>query len=300
MGIFDAGAKLKKTAQNLSDLGNNVKEKGIGAVAKDIANDTKDNITESIEQKKANAELAQQKKDEFKEEQEHLKQIFVATQKMGDIEIDDVNQLLKINNATENIKKNSKLKTVGKGILAMYTLGASIAVELALKPGDVIFHYNEITNYDLLENDLAVESGGLGRAVVGNAIAGPVGGILGSMTAKRKTKKSIDMLALHITTNNFCFPSIMISYIKSETKTKSSKYANALSQAHNTIACLNLIFAQNTDIDETITEKEMNVSNTDEPTSNPYEELKQLKELLDMGIISQEEFDQKKKELLKL
>lgn len=300
MGIFDAGAKLKKTAQNLSDLGNNVKEKGIGAVAKDIANDTKDNITESIEQKKANAELAQQKKDEFKEEQEHLKQIFVATQKMGDIEIDDVNQLLKINNATENIKKNSKLKTVGKGILAMYTLGASIAVELALKPGDVIFHYNEITNYDLLENDLAVESGGLGRAVVGNAIAGPVGGILGSMTAKRKTKKSIDMLALHITTNNFCFPSIMISYIKSETKTKSSKYANALSQAHNTIACLNLIFAQNTDINETIAEKEMNVSNTDEPTSNPYEEVKQLKELLDMGIISQEEFDQKKKELLKL
>lgn len=35
-------------------------------------------------------------------------------------------------------------------------------------------------------------------------------------------------------------------------------------------------------------------------TSNPYEEVKQLKELLDMGIITQEEFDLKKKELLKL
>ena len=35
-------------------------------------------------------------------------------------------------------------------------------------------------------------------------------------------------------------------------------------------------------------------------TSNPYEEVKQLKELLDMGIITQEEFDQKKKDLLDL
>lgn len=35
-------------------------------------------------------------------------------------------------------------------------------------------------------------------------------------------------------------------------------------------------------------------------TNDPYEELKKLKELLDMGIITQEEFDKKKKELLKL
>ena len=35
-------------------------------------------------------------------------------------------------------------------------------------------------------------------------------------------------------------------------------------------------------------------------TSNPYEEVKQLKELFDMGIITQEEFDQKKKDLLDL
>lgn len=35
-------------------------------------------------------------------------------------------------------------------------------------------------------------------------------------------------------------------------------------------------------------------------TSNPYEEVKQLKELLDMGIITQEEFDLKKKDLLDL
>lgn len=35
-------------------------------------------------------------------------------------------------------------------------------------------------------------------------------------------------------------------------------------------------------------------------TNDPYEELKKLKELLDMGIVTQEEFDKKKKELLGL
>ena len=36
------------------------------------------------------------------------------------------------------------------------------------------------------------------------------------------------------------------------------------------------------------------------PSNDPYEEIKKLKDLLDMGIISQEEFDTKKKELLNI
>jgi len=41
-------------------------------------------------------------------------------------------------------------------------------------------------------------------------------------------------------------------------------------------------------------------NNNNDTTSDPYEELKKLKELLDMGIITQDEFDQKKKQLLGL
>ena len=33
---------------------------------------------------------------------------------------------------------------------------------------------------------------------------------------------------------------------------------------------------------------------------NPYEEIKKLKELLDMGILTQEEFDAKKKQILNI
>lgn len=38
----------------------------------------------------------------------------------------------------------------------------------------------------------------------------------------------------------------------------------------------------------------------EDPADDPFVEIKKFKELLDMGIISQEEFDQKKKELLKI
>lgn len=291
MGIFDVNAKLKKKAESVTNFKNEVKENGLGTVTKDRVKGVKNSINDSIEAKKADAELAQQKKEEFKVNQEELRKVFVSTQKMGDIEIDEVNKLLKFNNASSNIKKNNAMKLLGKGVLAMYTLGASIAVEMALKPGDVIFRYDEIRDYDLLENDVSVESGGLGRAIAGDVIAGPVGGLLGSLTAKRKTRKSIDMMALQVSTTNFCFPSIMISYLTNETKTKSTRYTNALSQARNTIACLNLIFSQCDNSEP----QQMQQSNSD-----PYEELKKAKELLDMGIISQEEFEIKKKQLLEL
>ena len=46
--------------------------------------------------------------------------------------------------------------------------------------------------------------------------------------------------------------------------------------------------------------EEKSVQKNDNTINDPYENLKKLKELLDMDIITQEEFDKKKKELLGL
>ena len=51
---------------------------------------------------------------------------------------------------------------------------------------------------------------------------------------------------------------------------------------------------------EIITKKEENNIPQENNTNDPIEEVKRLKELLDMGILFQEEFDKKKKELLNL
>lgn len=298
MGLFDMGAKIKKTAQNVNDLTQNIKENGVGEVTKGVLNDMKDNAKESFDKKMESAESAQKMKDQYKQTQKEYQSQFKTTQKMGDIEIDDIHKLLKIHNCTSNIKKASgKAKKMAKGMMAIYTGGISLAVEHAMKPGDAIFSYDELLDYDLFENDLSIASGGVGRTIVGSAIAGPVGGVLGAMTATRKTKRSIDSMALQMTTNNLFFPSVMITYIDKETKTSKKKYTDAYSKAQQTIACLNIIFKQQEEAP--IQTSESSPNNLNE-TADMYEELKKLKELLDMGIINQEEFDQKKKELLGL
>ena len=66
-----------------------------------------------------------------------------------------------------------------------------------------------------------------------------------------------------------------------------------MSHARNTIACLNLIFAQ-------CETSGLQSENPPEDISDPYEELKKAKELYDLGIITQDEFEEKKKQLLGL
>ena len=51
-------------------------------------------------------------------------------------------------------------------------------------------------------------------------------------------------------------------------------------------------------LDEAPSQRKLEKNDTNEV--NPYEELKQLKELLDLGVVSQEEFEIKKKQLLNL
>ena len=58
MGIYDIYAKTKRRAQSVAEFTNEVKEKGIGGVAKDIASNTKESINESIENKKGKRRIS--------------------------------------------------------------------------------------------------------------------------------------------------------------------------------------------------------------------------------------------------
>lgn len=296
MSLFDVGSKIKKTAQNMSDTVSDIKDNGIGEITKGVFDSAKDGVINKIETKKNNAELAKQMKDEFQQKQSEYKSIFNANTKMGDIEIDNVNKLLKIKNAEVNIKNNSKIKSMGKGMIAMTTFGISTAVEAITKSSSVIFSFDEIADYDLLENNNSVSSGGIGRAIVGGVAFGGIGAVVGGLTGKKKSKATCDMLVLQISTSNILFPSLMINYINKEVKKSDKKYINALNDAQKTIAGLNsaIQLANNDKVQKVSVENFEQLSNE----KNPYNELKQLKELLDMGIITQEEFDKKKLELL--
>lgn len=272
---------------------------GFKDLTKNVLNNVKDNVNDKITEKKEDNLNKRQKKEEYDQEQKNYKNIFKTTTKIGDIEIDETNQLIKIHHAEVNIKKNSKMKTLGKSVLAMYTLGASLAIEYAMKPSGTIFRFDEIADFDLLENNNAIASGGLGRAIIGGTLLGGAGAIVGGITGKRKTKTTCDMLVVQISTTNMFFPNLMITYINKEIKKTDKKYMKELNNAQQTIAGLNSVIkiAENNKVIK-VSVEDNNYDNN--MSDDSYKELKELKELLDMGIINQEEFDIKKKELLGL
>ncbi len=157
----------------------------------------------------------------------------------------------------------------------------------AVTKDSIILDYSDILDFELLEDGNSVSKGGVGKALAGGLLFGGVGAIVGGVTAKRTTKSTCSSLRIKITTKNINEPVVYISFISSETSSSGILYQEVYKQAQEIMSILNIITNGDTDI-----EPEKSVS--------PADEVRQLKELLDIGAITQDEFDTKKKELLKL
>ena len=128
---------------------------------------------------------------------------------------------------------------------------------------------------------------GIGRAIIGGVIAGPAGAIVGGVTGKSKGTS---------TSNT--------SFYEEEIATKSILLLEDVeNKEHMTLHIK--IFSKDAEIISTMLTKtnttKLNLSK-DSTTivDNPFDEVIKFKELLDLGIITQEEFDDKKRKLLGL
>lgn len=151
-----------------------------------------------------------------------------------------------------------------------------------------ILRYDELIDYELVQDDEIVTSGGLGigRAVVGGILAGGVGAVLGGLSKDRKMQKYVSDLHIEIKYRfNGKNQHVNLVFIKKRTKQKSSLYKSKLEKAESTLFMLDEIIKEDTKM-------ESNVS--------PADELMKYKELLDMGAINQNEFDEVKAKLLSL
>lgn len=153
---------------------------------------------------------------------------------------------------------------------------------------NLVFSYDDIINYELLEDGETITKGSLGNAVVGGVVFGGVGAIVGSNIGSKKTKKEINEYRIKIVTNNICFPEVYINFLASGIKIKSSSilYKTYTGYAQRVLSLLSIITSNSPDT-------------TEVPTS-AADEIKKYKNLLNEGIITQEEFDAKKKQLLNL
>lgn len=171
-----------------------------------------------------------------------------ATKQIGPIQIDEAHRLFRINGSVaSNGKKDGFGMSMFKGMMAVSTFGMSVAAEKMIggskqKVGTREWlDYTDLLNYELLEDDSLVTSGGVGQALIGGALFGGFGAVAGGITGKRTQKKKVDSLYIKVTVNNFSSPCIMIPLITKPTKTSSKEYHNAFQQAHQILSALDVI-----------------------------------------------------------
>lgn len=159
-----------------------------------------------------------------------------------------------------------------------------IKKSFTMNRSQAVYNYDELISYTpIFEGGKIKKHHGITRAIVGGVLAGPVGAVVGAGTGGKEfdTIKRLGFI-LHLTDNRSQNYMLMIS----ESKSDSFLTKSAMEDYNNIAAKLDQIIS----------------SNAQDPTSNGSnaDELRKFKGLLDDGIISQAEFDEKKKELLGL
>lgn len=142
-----------------------------------------------------------------------------------------------------------------------------------------IIKYGELLSCEILENNSTVMKGGVGRAVVGGIIAGGAGAIVGANTRKSEIMRE---LTIRIITSNSRKSSYVIK-LQGE---------NLSNEAYNFI---NEVYAIITNLINQYSKKEKAQVSANNDITEQIEKLAILKE---KKIITEEEFETKKKELL--
>ena len=151
----------------------------------------------------------------------------------------------------------------------------------------LILKYSQLMDYTVTEDENTVSKSGAGRAVAGGLLFGGIGLVAGGLSG-RKTKEVINKMSITLMIDSEWIDSIEIPIITTETK-KGSMFYNISKNLFDRIThVLDHILAENSK------------TSAIQDNISPAIQIKQYKDLLDCGAITQEEFEMKKKELLKM
>lgn len=206
--------------------------------------------------------------------------------------------LLKYKNNFESCRDKVKVQIdheiAAEGFNPTTTFGDRIAIndetnEFVVHPIKVplfkatpsLFRYDELTSFDVIE-DGNTTKGGLFRAAIGGTAFGGAGAVVGAVTGK--TNKTISEGKIKLNLKDLNQPYYMLDILPNEMKKTSMLFKSYEKSMNDAIAGLQHILASQT-------------TAVDSQTSN-LNDLRELKALLDDGIISKQEFDTKKSQIL--
>lgn len=231
-------------------------------------------------------------KDGIKVCVDHTMEAGLYGNEMRQFTVEDVKERAKLRKKAqeETMKRVSDFQTTKRiGPLHFNDIDKKILIYDNLQ--NSIVSYEDIVSFEVMEDGETISSGGLGRALVGGVLFGGAGAVVGAVTAKRK-KKYCNNLQVKLIINDINTPTLYVSFINGNTKINSNEYKSAYSEAQDLASILQIICDKQKEI--------TNDDPIDHDSKSLAKKMKQFKELLDDGIITQEEFDKKKKELLDL
>lgn len=162
---------------------------------------------------------------------------------------------------------------------------------------------DKIIDFDLLENGNKVtDSNSLLGAAVGGALFGGFGAVVGAGARSKNTKDLCKSMKIKVVFDDLNSPAAYIDILGKQNngcKSDSNEYKNAYSKAQECLAVLSVLLERNK---AQRTKKAISAddgSNTD-VKSSVADEIMKFKNLFDIGAITQEEFNAKKKQLLGL
>ncbi len=159
-----------------------------------------------------------------------------------------------------------------------------------------IYDFTDIVGYEIFENDQRKVQGRAGSALIGGAFLGLGGAIVGS-SRSRAINEMCNRLSLIIRIKDSYYPQIEIVFFDNVTIDKASNaYKSKINNAR--LICSHIedminskSFDGNIDAENAMKETNMTLKK---------EEMQILKDMLDEGLITQEDFETKKKQILGL
>lgn len=154
------------------------------------------------------------------------------------------------------------------------------------KENPKVFRFDDLIDYELIADETSIKKSGLGSAVAGGLIFGGVGAIVGGAAGK-KSLEAISSLKIRISTKDEIFNSLMISLLNTKTKKGSFTYNITMDVAQKLISALDMVESEKSSF-----------SSPDVPVTSVADEILKLKQLLDAGALTEQEFQTQKEKIL--
>jgi len=168
----------------------------------------------------------------------------------------------------------------------------------------MIYNYADVLGVELFEDGDSVTStkrgSQIGRVVVGTALLGGVGAIIGGFSGKKKTSSTANRIEVRITLDDIANPIFDLRFLKHEVNKSSSEYEKSNRSARHALAVIEAMIRQDgNEREEGANSAIADASAVPAPAQTSIaDEIGKLNSLYKSGILTEDEFNAQKAKIL--